>query len=439
MSPTTGHEVRTTDGHTFTLGPRLGQGGQATVYTVKDHPELCAKIYKGLADGQRQSVRHRLDALRRLDATASLVLPERVLEVPDVGYIMERVPSDAHPLSHWAVCSSPEVRSFYASTGGLRQRLLVGIELARAFGDLHARGLAYGDLSFDNLLLVGDKRPELRLIDCDNLTLDGVSPSTIQGTPWFIAPEVLAGAELPSQYSDAWSLAVLLYYVLVLAHPWLGDEVRQGEPSVEDAALRGRTPAGGLLPWIDHPDDDRNRSRLGLPRGLVLSKKLQQAFRDAFESGVVDPHRRPSEGRWLEVLHGALDATVNCRSCNNTGYLQKTCSWCGAPLAAPATLLLWHGDGPRPLVVENARYLYPRHLRFRGSGLHDEPLAIVRWRGDQLEIQPQADARFAYEDATSWRELRGAPLRLSANKFFRLRLPSEETVRVEIRAPRGQR
>ncbi len=435
MSTTTGHTLHTTTGESFTLGKPIGRGGQAAVYAIKGHDGLCAKVYKGVPANRVLSVRHRLDTLRRLDGTANLVLPQKVFEVPDLGYIMERVPSQARPLSHWAVCNNADVAEFYAETGGLRERLLVGIELARAFGDLHARGLAYGDLSFDNLLLVGDRRPELRLIDCDNLTVDGVSRSNIQGTPWFIAPEVLSGTELPSQYSDAWSLAVLLYHLLVLTHPLLGDTVRSSEPAAEEAALAGRKIEGGLLPWVDHPDDKGNRTKLGLPRGLVLSKKLQQTFRDAFEAGLVDPHRRPSEGRWLEVLHGALDATMSCPKCRNTCYLAGRCPWCNGTLTKPAALVLHHGDGRRPMLVESARYLYPRHLRFRGGGLGDEPLALVRWRGGNLEITPRGDSRFNYEVDKEWKALKGNPIVLPPGHSFRLRLPAEETVRVTIYPP----
>lgn len=398
-----GATVTTTTGEVLRLGACLGTGGQGSVYAVDNDPAMVVKLYKGLALDRQVATRERLGRLARLMPSPELVLPQKVLEVPLVGYAMERVSSFA-PLGDLCLPTEPDVRAWYAGTGGLRRRLLLGVQLAWAFQELHTRGLAYCDLSFDNLRVSTQGQPELRLIDCDNLSLEGLAPGGMEGTPWFVAPEVLAGRQGPDPVTDAWSLAVLLYHLLVLTHPLRGDVVRDAPPEVEDQALAGWMPDGSPLPWIDHPEDGRNQSRLGLPRALVLSPGLRTLFHQAFADGLRDRHQRPTEGRWADALGRAVDATVICPSCRNTHLELKAraCPWCGASVPPAPRLDLFHADGRRPFVVERRRFLHARHLQSRGGVPREPALAevargqgevVVRCLGDQPIERVDTDGR----------------------------------------------
>ena len=394
-SATTGTTVHTTTGQRLKLGVAIGQGGQGAVYAVEGRPDLCVKVYKGLSPDRAAQLRARLQALGALPETETLVLPRAVLESPDLGYVMDRV-KDMAPLASLAVARrEQDIREFYAETGGLRGRLIVGVHLAWAFQDLHSRGLAYCDLSFDNVMVGRSAGHRVRMIDCDNLTLEGSPPPAIEGTAWFIAPEVLKGTHRPDATTDAWSLAVLLYHLLVLTHPLLGDRVRGGPPEGEDAALAGRRPDGSLLPWIDHPDDRSNSTRLGLPRELVLSSVLRERFHTAFTAGVVDRHARLTEGRWADALLRAADATVLCGECGNSSYLgpaTKPCPWCKATVAPPAVLVQHSSEGRRPIVVQRRRRLYPRHLYFRQGTPYERPEIDLTRRPEGLEVHASGAA-----------------------------------------------
>ena len=395
LSATTGATVKTTTGQHLRLGPGLGQGGQGAVYAVEGRPELCVKVYKGLTPERAARLRERLQALQALPETETLVLPRAVLEAPDLGYAMDRV-SDMSTLGSLAVAPKRGgIRTFYAETGGLRGRLIVGVHLAWAFQDLHSRGLAYCDLSFDNVMVGRRAGHRVRLIDCDNLTLEGAPPPAIEGTAWFIAPEVLKGTHRPDTTTDAWSLAVLLYHLLVLTHPLLGDAVRAKPPEVEQAALAGRRPDGGLIPWIDHPDDRSNETRRGLPRDLVLSRVLSDRFHTAFSEGVVDRHARLTEGRWADALLRAADATVLCRECGNSCYLGRPgdpCPWCREAAPPPALLVQYTAEGARPVVVQGRRSLYPRHLFFRQGTPYEPPVVSLTRQRDGLLAQVTGEA-----------------------------------------------
>lgn len=92
--------------------------------------------------------------------------------------------------------------------------------LLRAVGLLHRRQILHRDIKPENLLLGDDS--ELRLLDfglayCPGLSED--APSTLPGTPSFIAPEAFRG-EPPSAQQDLYSVGVTLYYLLTGHFPY---------------------------------------------------------------------------------------------------------------------------------------------------------------------------------------------------------------------------
>lgn len=449
--PGPGERLVATDGTTYVIDEQIGRGGQGAVYSLRADGSgpMCAKVYLGLDATKAERTRSRLERLRQLQATAALVLPRRVLRAPWTGHVMDRL-VDAESFSRLANHpGNPPIRTWYAETGGLRRRLLLGIALCEAFRDLHLKGLAYCDLSFDNVFASTKGPPAVRLIDCDNLTL-GDGSSSVEGTPWFIAPEVLAGTHRPDRETDAHSLAVLLYHLLVLTHPLLGDAIRHGGPPDEEAALRGLRPGGGHLPSVESPEaraaaireralpwidsgDPSNRSTAGLPRELVLSKGMRDTFARAFGRGLHERTARPTEGVWGDVLGRAVDAVVGCTSCRNSTWLSdKACPWCKAPLPAPAVLYCAHPDGLRPVVVERGRRLYPRHLLFRQSAVGEAPLAMVSADKGGLVLENQAAEPFSLVRGGQEERLApGSRVRLSPGDTFQA---GDRAVRITVKS-----
>lgn len=404
-APRRGERLLTTDGPGVTLGEEIGRGGQGAVFGVEGDPHRCVKLYFEPDEARAEALRTRFDRLRAKNTSEDprLVLPTALISAPATGYVMHRV-NEADPLSSKALAPRGQpVGDWYLRTGGLRGRLAVAHELVRAFRDLHLRGLSYGDLSWDNVLVPRRGAPAVHLIDCDNLSVDGATPPAILGTPWFIAPEIVRGTQRPDAISDQHSLAVLLYHLLVLAHPLLGDVIRNGSPEDEQAALRGewpfqpprasaKAPAHTPLPWIDHPQDGRNRTTAGLPRGLVLSRLLASLFEKAFGEGLLGPDRlrRPSEGAWLDGLGRAMDATVQC-PCKHTYYVSsQACPWCDARRPSHWVLLCAHADGRRPVVVQQQRRLFGRHL---GSAGAEGEIALLRAEGGALVLTAKASLK----------------------------------------------
>ncbi|AWA38834.1 protein kinase [Pseudomonas fluorescens] len=92
--------------------------------------------------------------------------------------------------------------------------------LLRAVGLLHRRQILHRDIKPENLHLGDDG--ELRLLDfglayCPGLSQD--APSTLPGTPSFIAPEAFQGAA-PSTHQDLYAVGVTLYFLLTGHFPY---------------------------------------------------------------------------------------------------------------------------------------------------------------------------------------------------------------------------
>lgn len=337
--PKPGEMVRDIEGRCYRLIEQLNEGRQGVVFTTED-ASILVKVCRPPQSRHTDETRKQLHLLtrRKLDIN-SLVLPRAVLNEPYLGYVMDRV-QDSIPLSN-LVYPHPRDRNpnWHASTGGLRRRLRICAELARTFEQIHRNGLCYVDLSWQNVLVPSDPTTtSIKLIDPDNLIIPGTSLAEVIGTEQFIAPELLKESRFPNHASDRWSLAVAIFYLLVLNHPFFSDEVIYGEPELEEIALRGE------LPFIYSQDNYSKFSSPGLLRSKVLTRRLQKLCIQAFESGVLDPWARPSPEEWLSALEEAADQTALCPKCNATSYLPDirgaslVCDWCGETSDRPIEL-----------------------------------------------------------------------------------------------------
>jgi DNA-binding helix-hairpin-helix protein with protein kinase domain len=330
----------------YTLTERIGEGGQGVVFRVKEGG-VAVKIINSTGANSAAKLRKRLRAVRCLDLKGlPVVLPERLLQGPSVGYTMKLVDGFAPLMSLMrppANCDS--VPAWHLESGGLRGRLERLALLADALCRLHSRGVAYGDPSPANVLVTGQgKVPKIFLIDSDNLCVDGLAGAPTVFTNGYGAPELVTGRSGCNSLTDAHAFAIMVAQALMLRHPFVGDMVEDGEVELEEAAFRGD------LPWIGHSTDERNRTSGGIPLEWVATPRIRLLFTQCFERGLSDASSRPGMTSWRAALGEALDGLVDCAHCGGGFHSGETtnCPWCGSekPAIRIANGLLWSPEAP---------------------------------------------------------------------------------------------
>jgi len=352
----------------------LGSGGQGEVWqTGLDGRPVAVKVYHRhtAAPAQRE-------ALERLAAKAPpahyFLWPLAMVEDPagpSFGYVMELRAARFRPL-----------HDFLARrvTPSFRSLLNAAWQLADGFLVLHSEGLCYRDISFGNIFFDPDNG-DIRICDNDNVDISGSAVGGILGTPRFMAPEIVRGEASPSAQTDLYSLAVLLFYMLMGGHPLDGE--REARIRCMDgpalAKLYGFEPL-----YIFHPADASNRPRPGIhdnPIALppLYPPAIRELFLRSFTDGLDSPSRRVRESEWRKAVSRARDLILPC-SCGaqsfydpdllRAGTAQK-CWSCARPLPPGARMRI----GADIVLLTLGARLYPWHVGLAADG--DEAIAEV--------------------------------------------------------------
>lgn len=221
----------------FELIERLGSGGMGTVWRALDralHRDVALKEVRpplGHETGEAaRTLRERV--LREARAQARI-------SHPNVVAIHHIVDEDPHPWLVMELLPGESLQSRLdrgpldpAETARIGRELLGGLRAA------HAAGIRHRDVKPANVLL--RKGGSAVLIDFGIAAIQDAPALTpagdVVGTPEYLAPERLRGADLPE--SDLWSLGVLLY-----------------------VCVEGSARCGGPPAWPRWPPSWRTRSR----------------------------------------------------------------------------------------------------------------------------------------------------------------------------------
>ncbi|HQE93935.1 MAG TPA: serine/threonine protein kinase [Anaerolineae bacterium] len=356
----------------------LGGGGQGEVYRANLGGQKVALKWYFPAQATPQQ-RTALETLIKKGAPSDKFLwpieLTMAMDVPGYGYIMPlRGPQYKSIVDLMKRQAEPTFRALATA----------GLETANSFLGLHAMGLCYRDISFGNIFFEPNSG-EVLICDNDNVAVDGETAGGVLGTPRFMAPEIVRGEARPSMQTDLYSLAVLLFYMLMVHHPLEGKR----ESSIKCLDLPAMNKLYGTDPlFIYDPHDDSNRPVPGFHDNVLAfwplyPQFIRDLFTKAFTDGLRDPLARVRESEWRAAMVRMRDAIIYCPKCGAENFYSaeklKVTGNPGACWSCGATLVL-----PPRMRIEDAivmlnwdTKLYPHHID--NSRLYDfsKPIAEV--------------------------------------------------------------
>ncbi|HNQ71520.1 protein kinase domain-containing protein [Mesotoga prima] len=364
----------------------IGGGGQGEVYKVIGDQNYAVKWYFP------EYLREDTDLKRRIETLINYGAPDENFLWPlDLMISAEEQEETEKSFGYVMLLRQQRFKSFKDFINvkvhpKFRTLASIGYELARSFLDLHAKGLSYKDINFGNVFFDPDTG-EIRICDNDNVDEDK-APGTIIGTPKFMAPEIVRGEAGPSSYTDLYSLAVLLFYLLMANHPLEGnlDSKIQCFDLEEQQKLYGEHPV-----FIYDPEDDSNRPDPERHKNVIrlwdfYPRFIRKLFEQAFTTGLTNPESRIRESEWKNALIRLKDSIHYCSNCSEeiihdfeNSDETSVCWFCKKPLASQMYLEI----GSQKIIINHDTELFLHHVDKDQQFEFSEPIAkVVRHPND---------------------------------------------------------
>jgi len=322
MQNLAGQTITAKSGNRYLLTEIVGSGAQGVVYKEASGKHMVKFYFPNCSESLDKEILEKLSFVMNVKKPRNFVEIQDLIDAPYVGYVMERV-VDHKPLNVYLIPDrKKEFKDWYNLDQGFRGRLYIGYIIAKAFRALSEDNLSYCDISGNNILVkLKDRELSVRMIDIDNIYIAGNGKSSVLGTPRYIAPEVINKTKNPDVFSDNYSLAVILFELLRIGHPYVSADVEDGTPEDEEAAYAGKK---------DYVSADETNM---LPEGVVFTGRLKELFEKCFVKGKEKRMDRPSAKDFEFALLDACNKVIKCPSCGAWHYPVKIeqkymCPWC---------------------------------------------------------------------------------------------------------------
>lgn len=348
-----------------TINELLGAGGQGEVYKAELGGEAVAVkwFFPAMATPEQRAS---MELLIRKGAPSEHFLYPMEITVADgvagFGYVMPLRPKR---FKNIVDLMKRKIEPTF------RALATAGLNLSHNYLLLHSQGLCYRDISFGNAFF-DPINGDVLIADNDNVSVDGAAVLGVLGTPRFMAPEIVRGEAMPSTNTDLYSLSVLIFYMLMVAHPLEGKK----EAAIKALDLPAMTKIYGTdALFIYDPNDDANRPVPGIhDNALAFWRIYPQFLRDifirAFTVGLRDPaNGRVRESEWRGEMIRLRDAIFYCANCSMenfydsialkaTGGNPGLCWACAAALKLPPRIRI----GKSVVMLNYNTELFPHHI-----------------------------------------------------------------------------
>lgn len=377
--PTPNSNFTAADGKKYRYDSQIGEGGQAVVWKVTQistGESMALKLFKTPPTGSVLAKQEeRLRKVIEISQKIAESLPQSLVCYPqaihtasgEFGVIMEL--AKGRPLDHRTLLTNPydqpnpfassALMSVVQRTDKYHHFLLTGFHLCRALRTIHRYGMTHCDLSLGNVF-VDAEHGHTSLIDCDNLACgDNYLPPKVAGTPGFRAPELITSAKpTPSPETDLHSLAVLLFYMVLFRHPFIGSV----DPNFNLLDKTEEEAFGVKAIFTENPSNSRNKFTGGIPFAS-LPESMRSKFVNVFSDGLTSPIKRPTAAAWSHEFWQALECMTECNHCRQRYFItdsDATCLFCGKKNSRQRWRLRFSNG--RKMLTAHGRKLYEHHL-----------------------------------------------------------------------------
>ncbi|MBC8059915.1 MAG: serine/threonine protein kinase [Clostridiaceae bacterium] len=357
-----GKNLETETGRMFTIKKLIGSGGQGEVYEIdmEGRPFALKWYFIDKGTEEQRGIIERL--IKEGSPNERFLWPLCMVDSPDLetfGYIMPlRERNFAGIIDMMTGKASPSFRTLCSAA----------YELVDSYQKLHSLGRCYRDISFGNVFF-DPKTGKVRICDNDNVTIDGAALCGVGGTQRFMAPEIVRGVASPSIDTDRFSLAVLLFYMLMMHHPL------EGKKELDIHCLDGHTMKKlyGVEPiFIWNPKNTSNtpdpvEQRTPIIYWSIYPKFIKALFIKTFTIGIKKPKERVVETEWRRAFIQLRDSITYCGKCGAENFydadkLQNNephiCWKCGNMVKLPPRIKV----GKSEIILNFDTKLYAHHL-----------------------------------------------------------------------------
>ncbi|MBS2023768.1 MAG: serine/threonine protein kinase [Deltaproteobacteria bacterium] len=330
----------------FELVRRLGAGGLAEVWAAQDRvtgASVAVKVLHGHLAGD-EGLRERFR--REVAVTRGLVHP-------NIVRVFELHEHEGRPFFALELLSGESLAQRLARGPVDRvEAVRLGKEIALALLEAHQQGVVHRDLKPHNVFLCASEKgqpPKVKLLDFGLARAAGMArltaQSTVLGTPGYLAPEVLAGAEADPR-ADLYALGAILFELFSGRRAFSALDALAALRQKAEPAPSPRAVEPAVLPVDDElvrrllePDPDR--------RFLDASQVLRALDGETF----APPMQLP-----VTLVRGNFDVVIRHRFGKWPGAaLNRVMERLGLPRAKPGVFLDVLVSGKRILIEHTSR------------------------------------------------------------------------------------
>jgi eukaryotic-like serine/threonine-protein kinase len=272
-----------TIGDRYRLGPVIGRGGMATIHRATDlrlDRDVAVKLLRPeIARDADLSGRFRREALA-----------STVLRHPNIVACLDTGTDGDQPYLVMDLVDGEDLAARLKRSGRLApwQAARIALDVARALGVAHLRGIVHRDVKPGNILLAADGRAMVTDFGIARLAVDAEAarPGTTLGSVHYFSPEQARGATT-TPASDVYSLGLMLFEALTGRRAFTGDSsdaialARIGATAPAPRAVRPEIPADldAIVRTALSPDPAER-----YPNGNAMAAALEAAILAADES-----------------------------------------------------------------------------------------------------------------------------------------------------------